>query len=557
MPDEVSAFTFRTWLRAGNAEEWVPGHRLLLYVDDGGNAAPQAVSWGTVDGAQSSLALSRDLASCSGHHVTAAGDVREIRDELQDRASDPLDVERAGGHEFDTETEGTAGWRPADRLRLLIDDGTELPLRRAAWRDRAGNAASVALRSPSPSGNADVTDMVTTVWASAEHRAADEVAANLVDGTHSTWFAPRNEASLEFRFPRPVVIDQYVFTSAGDAPDRDPRSWVVHGSTDGRLWRVLDSRGGESFADRHESRPYRIYVEPRAYDRYRFDIHASNGSPHLRLQDVRFLAQSSGFTGYRHPAGHDPVAYRGRRVAKEPPAVRMGPLPEGLPTVTESYSARDLARQRRAEPMSASGAGPRKESEGDETAPRPEPGPSTVTEWRAFLSDYGSTFPDADRLREAGSDGRGKHPLSQTQRETRRPGREPASEEAVLAAEARLGVRLPPAYRNFLLTSNGWTTIGRLDLLGAEEIGWFPDLDPGLLEAWESAGFPDVTRTLERSLLITNDDGGSGGHWLLDSGRVAEDGEWIAYEWWPGEGGDLEEHDNVGDLVARAVEASS
>ncbi|MDT0439247.1 MULTISPECIES: hypothetical protein [Streptomyces] len=311
MPDEVSAFTFRTWLRAGNAEEWEPGHRLLLYVDDGGNAAPQAVSWGTVDGAQSSLALSRDLASCSGHHVTAAGDVREIRGELQDRASDPLDVERAGGHEFDTETEGTAGWRPADRLRLLIDDGTELPLRRAAWRDRAGNAASVALRSPSPSGNADVTDMVTTVWASAEHRAADEVAANLVDGTHSTWFAPRNEASLEFRFPRPVVIDQYVLTSSGDAPDRDPRSWVVHGSTDGRLWRVLDSRGGESFDDRHESRPYRIYVEPRAYDRYRFDIHASNGDPHLRLQAVRFLAQSSGFTGYRHPAGHDPVAYRG------------------------------------------------------------------------------------------------------------------------------------------------------------------------------------------------------------------------------------------------------
>lgn len=90
----------------------------------------------------------------------------KVRGELHDRPGVPLDVGSAGGYEFDTEIEDTAGWRPAGRLRrrlllLLLDDGAELPPRWVAWRDQAGSAFSVALRSVSPPGNADVTDMVT------------------------------------------------------------------------------------------------------------------------------------------------------------------------------------------------------------------------------------------------------------------------------------------------------------------------------------------------------------------------------------------------------------
>jgi hypothetical protein len=47
--------------------------------------------------------------------------------------------------------------------------------------------------------------------------------------------------------------------------------------------------------------------------------------------------------------------------------------------------------------------------------------------------------------------------VDEVQRENRWLGYEPAGEEAVRAAEERLGVRLPPSYRNFLLTSNGAT----------------------------------------------------------------------------------------------------
>ncbi|MEK8143735.1 hypothetical protein NKH18_22125 [Streptomyces sp. M10(2022)] len=104
---------------------------------------------------------------------------------------------------------------------------------------------------------------MSVVWASAEHRDAGEVAANLVDASAGKWFAGHNRASLEFELAQPVAVDRYVLTSADDAPDRDPAAWTLRGSADGHLWRTLDIRSGQSFAERHRSRTYRI-AEPGA-----------------------------------------------------------------------------------------------------------------------------------------------------------------------------------------------------------------------------------------------------------------------------------------------------
>ncbi|UIX35145.1 SMI1/KNR4 family protein [Streptomyces sp. GQFP] len=188
-----------------------------------------------------------------------------------------------------------------------------------------------------------------------------------------------------------------------------------------------------------------------------------------------------------------------------------------------------------------------------------EPSPVTVAEWRRFLSDYSSTFLNSGLLREAESDGRAQFLLSEAQREAGWLGYGPASEEAVLAAERRLGVRLPPMYRNFLLTSNGWKSIGLLDLLKVDEIGWFPDLTD-LLDYWsspDSGYFAEDLEKFERCLLISNDDGGSGGHWVLFADSARQDGEWTAYEWWPGDGTGPERHDNFAAMLTSAAEVIS
>ena len=127
---------------------------------------------------------------------------------------------------------------------------------------------------------------------------------------------------------------------------------------------------------------------------------------------------------------------------------------------------------------------------------------------------------------------------------------EPATEEAVLAVEERLGVRLPPAYRNFLLTGAGWDT--EPDPLGVDQIGWFAELEAEILAAWSDPDLEydrEIIAVLERCLLIADDDGGAGHYLLLHAGDVAENGEWTAYSWWPGDGSDPEPYDTFTELM--------
>ncbi|RJL33649.1 SMI1/KNR4 family protein [Bailinhaonella thermotolerans] len=67
-----------------------------------------------------------------------------------------------------------------------------------------------------------------------------------------------------------------------------------------------------------------------------------------------------------------------------------------------------------------------------------------------------------------------------------------ASEEEIAALERRLGVSLPPSYRQFLAVSDGWREFWEDEepglLLPAAKVGWTRDLDPhlaSLSEEWE------------------------------------------------------------------------
>jgi hypothetical protein len=64
----------------------------------------------------------------------------------------------------------------------------------------------------------------------------------------------------------------------------------------------------------------------------------------------------------------------------------------------------------------------------------------------------------------------------------------PASTEAELEVlERRLLCKLPPSYRNFLATSNGFGPISFFiyDLCSTDEVNWLVQEDPELIEIWE------------------------------------------------------------------------
>jgi hypothetical protein len=165
-------------------------------------------------------------------------------------------------------------------------------------------------------------------------------------------------------------------------------------------------------------------------------------------------------------------------------------------------------------------------------------------EWRDFLRGYSDDF-----VRVATEEQLAR--LDETQRRTRWLGYAPAREKAVTAAEERLGVRLPPSYRGFLLASNGWRNISVLldELRTVDGIGWVTETD---LELWDFVDEDDdeMEKLLGRALLISGP--ADGDYWFLDPHDVGPGGEWAAYEWPASSGEQPQRFPSFGALVARA-----
>lgn len=123
-------------------------------------------------------------------------------------------------------------------------------------------------------------------------------------------------------------------------------------------------------------------------------------------------------------------------------------------------------------------------------------------------------------------------------------GRPGADEAVIVAAEERLGRRLPASYRAFLAVSDGWhvdQTAGVYQLGGAADIDWFRDpYDMTPLYEENLGDNPREEDVLlagmwQRALRLETDSDMS--HALLDPGDTDQDGEWALYLYkgWGGE----------------------
>lgn len=71
-----------------------------------------------------------------------------------------------------------------------------------------------------------------------------EEVAKVHDEDVNTKWLDLNKGSLLFEFPNAVSVDSYAFTTANDAPERDPVGWILEGSDDEVNWTLLDSQSG-------------------------------------------------------------------------------------------------------------------------------------------------------------------------------------------------------------------------------------------------------------------------------------------------------------------------
>ncbi|MDJ1643873.1 SMI1/KNR4 family protein [Streptomyces pakalii] len=163
--------------------------------------------------------------------------------------------------------------------------------------------------------------------------------------------------------------------------------------------------------------------------------------------------------------------------------------------------------------------------------------PTTPEEWRIFLERYGELYVKVraderelvDLLDEEQLDA-----LDQDERVEAWLGEAPARDEALAAAEERLGVRFPAGLRGFFLASDGWTRLdGWVDgVHPCDRVVWMRDSEGGarVTEIYASiSGNEEDVELFRRSIEIARGED----YWLLDPTDVGPDGEWAAYEFTP------------------------
>ncbi|ONI83458.1 alpha-mannosidase [Saccharothrix sp. ALI-22-I] len=135
----------------------------------------------------------------------------------------------------------------------------------------------------------NVTDRVIDVAANSENTGSSEVKENLVDGSVlSKWLTFTSTGWVRFTFAEPVAVKRYAMSSANDAPERDPKDWTLRASNDGTTWTTIDTRSGEVFAKRLETKAYDI-ANTEAFRFYQLDISANAGGVNLiQLAEVQF-----------------------------------------------------------------------------------------------------------------------------------------------------------------------------------------------------------------------------------------------------------------------------
>ena len=141
----------------------------------------------------------------------------------------------------------------------------------------------------------DLTDEATLTVSKDNDGGADagEGSLKLIDGDINTKFLtggfPMDVFWMQQNFTEAKVVNKYTLTSGNDAPDRDMKSWTLSGSNDGVNFTLLDTRVDQSWNDeRNKTREFNFDNET-AYQYYRLDVQANNGSSLIQVSEWRLL----------------------------------------------------------------------------------------------------------------------------------------------------------------------------------------------------------------------------------------------------------------------------
>lgn len=116
--------------------------------------------------------------------------------------------------------------------------------------------------------------------------------SKLVDGDVETKFRTNHkDFSVTFNGNNATAVTSYSLTSASDAKEADPKAWTLEGSADNRSWKTLDTRSGESFSGRKETRTFAL-ANDKEYRYYRLRVTDNNGAAYSQLAEFSLSAET-------------------------------------------------------------------------------------------------------------------------------------------------------------------------------------------------------------------------------------------------------------------------
>jgi hypothetical protein len=161
----------------------------------------------------------------------------------------------------------------------------------------------------------DITSHSTGVLTAQFPGNTNEKLDRLTDKSRTGKYCVSNQKTFwaKYETPRAARLIAYSLTSANDAPDRDPKSWILYGSNDDSNWTEIDRRTNEDFQYRYATQYYLTPTNAK-YSFFKLDVTGNNGANTIQLAEWQLfgeyneyaadITENGGILTASHPASN-------------------------------------------------------------------------------------------------------------------------------------------------------------------------------------------------------------------------------------------------------------
>ena len=157
------------------------------------------------------------------------------------------------------------------------DDGEPEPFQEPSYT----SPASVRIRSNV--ANVPSTGIITAQYTDAP--LGSDISKILDGDIHTKFITSYNKFYILWEGDEEIAINYYALTSADDTPEKDPKSGIFYGSTNGKEWTHIDQQTDQVFSQRQEERKYQC-KNTTAYKYYKLEIQSNNGGSDTQIAEL-------------------------------------------------------------------------------------------------------------------------------------------------------------------------------------------------------------------------------------------------------------------------------